>query len=1274
MRFVATVLCLAVMAVCCATGVEQVTGDAAAGRDADVTQAEVRVEPGTPVCAPGARSCDSPFSVVICNETGTAWEHAENCVPPFQCIYGCCPQCQDKQCGQDGCAGVCGECAAPAVCEAWQCVYGKCTNSSLKLEGGLNVFQQKVLFDHAEIELTHRLAPGFQSDGCITSIYVALKSAGCYLDVVTTGRIDPEGWMDATDLLVGLGPTCWPEGVTWSGEAHGEQAGAVARIFAGEGVVPGQGVKQSCWHSSVVVELRGTLEGEDGGKELSFDGSWIQVIGQMQSTGQEDVECPCHYSCLGKECGDDGCGQECAVCADGLECYENQCVEHCVLGCLDKVCGDDGCGGQCGQCKVGEECQDGQCIVACAPDCLGRHCGPDGCGGQCGQCPGFSWCQEDGTCANACQDACKTRECGPDGCGGNCGQCPWGHWCGEEGLCHTGCHPVCGPWECGSDNCGESYGQCDEGTFCVDNVCVGPEQCIPGCELRECGDNGCGATCGQCALDVECTNAGWCGSSCASCGFGPECYDYPFPMSGLSEWRYSFAEMVDDFEGIVSEDGSYMLKLRTGPAQDVDSSQASYQNCLPAGQYGVEMRWKLVSEEFKEWCDSYEDWVSLKVTQEDKAEELFYVDVSYFCGVYEACPWDCPWFGVELEQLGPPFEDAWMTPWLQASFILDVKDSDKSFTLEFFMSDDGGAGYPSFFLIDRLKLTRCDTACDVLQCGDSACGEHCGDCPSAYKCVQGHCCKPDCTDKLCGESCGEQCGECPEGQTCDDDGQCVAQCEGDCECVPDCHDKLCGDDGCGGKCGSCPGTKVCFKGGCCLPDCDSENCGDDDCGGSCGECTEPAICQMGECKCTPDCAGKGCGPDGCGGQCGECAESLLCVGGSCQCTQNSPPVVAEHWTFAVSPQDSLSKSDWANDIVTMPGGGAVIGGSWHPENSNFKPFLTRLTPDGDVVWQYGYGQEDPWQHFMRDAAVNPTGEILFAGRRMSSQANTHWQCRTVKVDPDGQLVWERVYDTTGGIDSAKQCDCFDIDTLPDGGLLLAGYMNSVPGDGMHNSWLMRADKSGEEVWSHVSDLQEGNWSGHDELGAVEVMSTGILASVANSGGSSGGATSVWLLTHDMDGGLLSTIELEPLPPQCRMAQMTRLPDDRLAMLFYCNLSYSQPEGLQMRVVDLEGQIVWRWQCHEDLDQGPRLLTLLPDEGLLVAGASSLDPQASQAWAMRLNLSGNLVWHRKFPPEIASVFRDAAVLSDGSVWLAGAVTTATDNNDTTIVKLGPTCLE
>lgn len=79
------------------------------------------------VCSPGLVTCDGPAKVVACAADGSAWQTLEACTGNGACDLGtgtckCAPSCADKNCGDDGCGGACGQCEADVACSP----LGKC--------------------------------------------------------------------------------------------------------------------------------------------------------------------------------------------------------------------------------------------------------------------------------------------------------------------------------------------------------------------------------------------------------------------------------------------------------------------------------------------------------------------------------------------------------------------------------------------------------------------------------------------------------------------------------------------------------------------------------------------------------------------------------------------------------------------------------------------------------------------------------------------------------------------------------------------------------------------------------------------------------------------------------------------------------------------------------------------------------------------------------------------------------------------------------------------
>ena len=290
----------------------------------------------------------------------------------------------------------------------------------------------------------------------------------------------------------------------------------------------------------------------------------------------------CVPDCLGRDCGDDGCGGSCGACDDPArpqcDTATGLCVAVCIPQCAGRDCGDDGCGGICGTCNADATCQDaaGKClpnawscdsayygdgaICDCGCGAPDRDCAPgvplagceerERCNDQ-GECvpkapPGWTCSPLSYAAHNACDCDCGVYDpdCdyievfGLNGCAFGVTECL------PDGTCGT-CTPDCTDKVCGGDGCGGSCGSCDVAN---DEVCYFGS-CEPRCGTTpvvcldsQCGDDGCGGSCGTCASGSTCQEglcvpdpvfqtpfscAGICGSMAQSgCYCTPDCATY----------------------------------------------------------------------------------------------------------------------------------------------------------------------------------------------------------------------------------------------------------------------------------------------------------------------------------------------------------------------------------------------------------------------------------------------------------------------------------------------------------------------------------------------------------------------------------------------------------------------------------------------------------------------------------------------------------------------------------------------------------------------------
>ena len=300
------------------------------------------------------------------------------------------------------------------------------------------------------------------------------------------------------------------------------------------------------------VNKNGCWKWENGAKACDDQSvcACINVEGDEQVCVPEDGKgCICVPDCEGKECGADGCGDDCwyfegqnegvdiclkddsqwfcnpmsgacdEICEDDCKEGEMMCNETKVQYCIDvkaevpdeepcwkfdtaidcpefQECTDDGETQQCaclfepcgeGCCQTEEEvCFNEECLV---PDCEGKECGSDGAGGDCGTCEDGFQCLESGICKE--MEVCPTGICDEGDV-----KCP-----DETNVGYQDCVIVN---NIGGEDCWSwsTMKPCDAGYECVDPGSNDAECiCVPDCEGKNCGSDGCEGECGDCLED-----------------------------------------------------------------------------------------------------------------------------------------------------------------------------------------------------------------------------------------------------------------------------------------------------------------------------------------------------------------------------------------------------------------------------------------------------------------------------------------------------------------------------------------------------------------------------------------------------------------------------------------------------------------------------------------------------------------------------------------------------------------------------------------------------
>jgi gliding motility-associated-like protein len=172
---------------------------------------------------------------------------------------------------------------------------------------------------------------------------------------------------------------------------------------------------------------------------------------------------------------------------------------------------------------------------------------------------------------------------------------------------------------------------------------------------------------------------------------------------------------------------------------------------------------------------------------------------------------------------------------------------------------------------------------------------------------------------------------------------------------------------------------------------------------------------------------------------------------------------AEHW-------DELQGLVPISDGYMI--GGRTSSGSLTatPNDTEYDFYLVRTDLDGNQLWGQSYGgreREDLWQMIK----TNDGNFIMIGQSKSNKSASKSEDCRgeedywIVKVDPDGNQIWDKTFGGTG------KDQAWDIDELQNGDLVITGASASpISGDktdacrGSDDLWLLLLNDKGDLKW------------------------------------------------------------------------------------------------------------------------------------------------------------------------------------------------------------------
>ncbi|HOJ93459.1 MAG TPA: hypothetical protein PKW23_07370 [Dictyoglomaceae bacterium] len=150
------------------------------------------------------------------------------------------------------------------------------------------------------------------------------------------------------------------------------------------------------------------------------------------------------------------------------------------------------------------------------------------------------------------------------------------------------------------------------------------------------------------------------------------------------------------------------------------------------------------------------------------------------------------------------------------------------------------------------------------------------------------------------------------------------------------------------------------------------------------------------------------------------------------------------------------KDDFSYSVIKANIGYLIVGGTKSFGKGNTDLYLLKIDEEGNLIWQKTYGGkgvDEGWR-----ISKTSDGNYVIVGRT-TSFGKGNYDFYILKVDDDGEIIWEKAFGREGSDYG------YDIVEAPDGSILAVGTSNSFSED--QDVYIVKIDKEGNPLWEKI---------------------------------------------------------------------------------------------------------------------------------------------------------------------------------------------------------------
>jgi hypothetical protein len=235
-------------------------------------------------------------------------------------------------------------------------------------------------------------------------------------------------------------------------------------------------------------------------------------------------------------------------------------------------------------------------------------------------------------------------------------------------------------------------------------------------------------------------------------------------------------------------------------------------------------------------------------------------------------------------------------------------------------------------------------------------------------------------------------------------------------------------------------------------------------------------------------------------------------------------------------------------------------------------------------------------------------------------------------------IWTRIFGSSNNEYGyyAEQTD--------DGGFILVGYVD-ISGD--DDIWLIKTDANGDTVWTKTI-----GGIGYDYASCVHQTSDGGYIIFGDTDSFDPNFWDVWLIKTNSSGDTLWTKVLGA-NQYYFVESGLELPGSGYVFAGYTKTTAGGPEDIWLVKTDLDGDTVWTKTYGGSDRDLPHSISRTQDGGFIIAGSTKSQSAGDfDAWLIRTDSNGNLVWTKTYGGTGYDLGEDAKQTDDNGFIIAG----------------------